>query len=529
MAKKMDVATGEEVEVSDDEMMEALHSGQGFIKQIATLPDGTKKEVAIWGGYEMDGYDRTLNVFMNHADISTFIHIVTENTIDPEGLVDPCEAEEGTQVTVDFMDMAATLIYRRGQGKLSTELYVRDERKTCQSAIESGTGEIDLNEDGGISLDAETLQNNKFLVFALAVLGVRRYLLKEGIVKKLYDMFDESAGVVVKVSKSGNISAKIVKGMERPDLPCDVFLFGEQICRPYIDEMLGLKSSGVRKPRDPELAAKLAEADKVAKEKAEAEKKKKAEEAKKAEEERIAREKAEAEAAEAKRKQEMAEWEKKVAQLKSDRKKEEQERTEQIKKDTSDQKARLLRIKEDKTANCEKEIADLKQQIENDKRELESLGFFKFSRKKELNLAIESNTSKIKEKEDSRGDIQKEFQRNMDAAESSEASKLKALSEELEKKYAIPDSPEEIERKKKEEEYRKTHMTKTQMENESVKEAILDALSICGPATVTEIMRYDSELSGYSNQRISALLRQLVDEGKVTKSVDRKACYFELA
>lgn len=31
MAKKMDVATGEEVEVSDDEMMEALHSGQGFI------------------------------------------------------------------------------------------------------------------------------------------------------------------------------------------------------------------------------------------------------------------------------------------------------------------------------------------------------------------------------------------------------------------------------------------------------------------------------------------------------------------
>jgi hypothetical protein len=355
MAKKMDVATGEEVEVSDDEMMEALHSGQGFIKQIATLPDGTKKEVAIWGGYEMDGYDRTLNVFMNHADISTFIHIVTENTIDPEGLVDPCEAEEGTQVTVDFMDMAATLIYRRGQGKLSTELYVRDERKTCQSAIESGTGEIDLNEDGGISLDAETLQNNKFLVFALAVLGVRRYLLKEGIVKKLYDMFDESAGVVVKVSKSGNISAKIVKGMERPDLPCDVFLFGEQICRPYIDEMLGLKSSGVRKPRDPELAAKLAEADKVAKEKAEAEKKKKAEEAKKAEEERIAREKAEAEAAEAKRKQEMAEWEKKVAQLKSDRKKEEQERTEQIKKDTSDQKARLLRIKEDKTANCEKE------------------------------------------------------------------------------------------------------------------------------------------------------------------------------
>ena len=28
------------------------------------MPDGTQKEMAIWGGYELDGYDRTLNVFI---------------------------------------------------------------------------------------------------------------------------------------------------------------------------------------------------------------------------------------------------------------------------------------------------------------------------------------------------------------------------------------------------------------------------------------------------------------------------------
>ena len=135
-----------------------------------------------------------------------------------------------------------------------------------------------MEEDGSLSLNEEKLKKNKFLVYGLSFLGLRKYLLKKGIVQKLYAMFDESSGVLVKVSKSGTITTKIVKGMDRPDLPCDVFLFGEQICRPYIDEMLGLESSGVRKPRDPELVAKLAEADRVAKENAKEKRKKEAEE-----------------------------------------------------------------------------------------------------------------------------------------------------------------------------------------------------------------------------------------------------------
>lgn len=91
-------------------------------------------------------------------------------------------------------------------------------------------------------------------------------------------MFDESVGVIVKVSESESISAKIVKGQERPDLPCKVFLLGEQMCRPYVDEMFGLKSAGIRKPRDPEFAKKVAEAEKKKREKEEEQKKKRAEE-----------------------------------------------------------------------------------------------------------------------------------------------------------------------------------------------------------------------------------------------------------
>ena len=244
-------------ELSKEKAIDALKNGQGILKQIVTKADGTKKEVAIWGGYELDGYDRTLNVFMNQSDIGRFVEIITKDEINLDGILDPCDQEIGFQITVDFMDCAAMCIMRKGEGKLSMEMYVRDERRTCQNAVEVGTGEIELTEDGNLSLDKETLENNKFLVYAIGFLGLRKYLLKERIVQKLYNMYDESAGVQVKVSKGGNITCKIVKGMERPDLPCDVFLLGEQVCRPYLDELLGLKSTGIRKPRDPEFAAKL--------------------------------------------------------------------------------------------------------------------------------------------------------------------------------------------------------------------------------------------------------------------------------
>ena len=245
--------------------------------------------------------------------------------------------------------------------------------------------------------------------------------------------------------------------------------------------------------------------------------------------------KAEAEAAEAKLKQEMAEWEEKVEKLKSDRNKEEQERTEQIKKSISDQKARLLEVKEEKLANCEKEINTLKHQLAEDQWELERLGFFKSSRKKELTLAIESITAKVKEKEDSLGVIQREYQRDMEAADSSEAAKLKALSKELERKYEIPKSPKEIAMRKWEDENRKANMTEHEYENYKIKEAILDALSRCGsPLTTTDITNSEQVQAfatieqPISKNKVTALLTQLINEEKVTKTYDRKVAYFRL-
>ena len=70
--------------------------------------------------------------------------------------------------------------------------------------------------------------------------------------------------------------------------------------------------------------------------------------------------------------------------------------------------------------------------------------------------------------------------------------------------------------------------TKTQVENEGIKAEILEALVEADePMTCGEITK---ALEGdYTSQKISALLRQLVAGGKVTKSTEKKVSRFELA
>lgn len=71
--------------------------------------------------------------------------------------------------------------------------------------------------------------------------------------------------------------------------------------------------------------------------------------------------------------------------------------------------------------------------------------------------------------------------------------------------------------------------TKTQEENVGIKNVILDTLARIGSGTISEIQSANAELSALSNQKVSALVRQLVDSGKVTKTIDKKKSIFSLA
>ena len=73
----------------------------------------------------------------------------------------------------------------------------------------------------------------------------------------------------------------------------------------------------------------------------------------------------------------------------------------------------------------------------------------------------------------------------------------------------------------------KSTQTKTQKENEGIKEIILNTLTEIGkPVTITELQNANTELAEFSNQKISALLKQLVDSQVVDKMIDKKKSYF---
>ena len=75
----------------------------------------------------------------------------------------------------------------------------------------------------------------------------------------------------------------------------------------------------------------------------------------------------------------------------------------------------------------------------------------------------------------------------------------------------------------------KTGKTKTQKENEVLVEQVFDALAEVGKAvTVTEFQGVSEFAATFSNQKLSALLKKLVDAGRVAKAVEGKKSYFSI-
>ena len=73
--------------------------------------------------------------------------------------------------------------------------------------------------------------------------------------------------------------------------------------------------------------------------------------------------------------------------------------------------------------------------------------------------------------------------------------------------------------------------TAVQLANEELKESILDYMAI-NPnllMTITDMQKNLEGLAELSNQKVSALVRQLKDEGKVEKIEEKRKSYFRLA
>ena len=72
--------------------------------------------------------------------------------------------------------------------------------------------------------------------------------------------------------------------------------------------------------------------------------------------------------------------------------------------------------------------------------------------------------------------------------------------------------------------------TKTQLENESYKEIILETLKTADkPITISELMRRNETIAELSNQRVSAMLSQLRKAEKIVRTYEKKKAYFSIA
>ena len=72
--------------------------------------------------------------------------------------------------------------------------------------------------------------------------------------------------------------------------------------------------------------------------------------------------------------------------------------------------------------------------------------------------------------------------------------------------------------------------TAVQLANEEIKESILDYMT-ANPnlvMTITDMQKNIEGLAELSNQKVSALVRQLKDEGKVEKIEEKRKSYFRL-
>lgn len=71
--------------------------------------------------------------------------------------------------------------------------------------------------------------------------------------------------------------------------------------------------------------------------------------------------------------------------------------------------------------------------------------------------------------------------------------------------------------------------TAQQVANEAIKQAIVDGMEENHLYTITELQKSIPECAELSNQRVSALVRQMIADGAVIRTEDKRKAYFSKA
>lgn len=71
--------------------------------------------------------------------------------------------------------------------------------------------------------------------------------------------------------------------------------------------------------------------------------------------------------------------------------------------------------------------------------------------------------------------------------------------------------------------------TKTQQANEDIKVRLVEAMEGHDKMTITDMQGLNEEFKAMSNQKIAALVRQLVKDGKLLRVEEGRKAYFKVA
>lgn len=107
---------------------------------------------------------------------------------------------------------------------------------------------------------------------------------------------------------------------------------------------------------------------------------------------------------------------------------------------------------------------------------------------------------------------------DLESSELSEAvAKLSGMAEKLAEKRSTPSKADK----------------EKSAEHKAIADEIMLVLSteetVTNGMTVSEMQKASDKLAEYSNQKISAILRKMVDSGTIVKTVDKKKSYFSIA
>lgn len=239
-----DLTTGEQKEVSMEEFLESIDEEELCIKQVVRNADGTETSSVIYGSEKNDDRLHTLNIFTSMQSVINVAFIKLQEAKKKNlNLAKPFQMNNKyseCEVIVDDMNNPLTYVFSFSADAVNVQSYVRDERRSIM-----GTPTVDQRYpfvNGEIWANVNDIQNDCILCFVFGIYEMMKFLEKQGFLLQLKEMKNQGCGVLV--TGSDEITIKIVKGLERPELPCVLFggMFAKStddiiMMRPYVDEI----------------------------------------------------------------------------------------------------------------------------------------------------------------------------------------------------------------------------------------------------------------------------------------------------